>query len=103
MKIQDDPRLPLKWDYVDLRKRLTILWRDLAQQVNGLSEGAISASYNAQTAAPTQGTYGHGDFIPNKEPTELGSTSSKYIITGWTCVAAGSPGTWVETRALTGN
>lgn len=103
MKIQDDPRLPSAWDYTELRKRLTALWRDLAQQVNGLSEGSIVASYNAQTAAPTQGTYSRGDFIPNKEPAELGAAGSKYIVTGWTCVAGGSPGTWVQTRALTGN
>lgn len=103
MKVPDYPRLPQNGDVRELVKQLTLLWRDLAQQVNGLSEGLIVASYNAQTAAPTQGTYGQGDFIPNKEPTELGSAGSKYIITGWTCVDAGTPGTWVETRALTGN
>lgn len=102
MKLQLNPRFP-DGTVSALARQLADLWRDMAQQVNGLSEGAIAASYNAQTGSPTQGTYAQGDFIPNKTPSEAGTVGNKYIVTGWTCVSGGTPGTWVETRALTGN
>ena len=78
-------------------------YREIAQQVNGLSEGSISARYQAITTAPTTGTFMQGDFVTNSAPTELGTALSKYVITGWICVAAGTPGTWVQSRSLTGN
>jgi len=79
------------------------LFRDIATQLNSLSEGRMSARYSAQTAAPTTGTWALGDFVRNSEPSELGAASSKYIITGWTCTVAGTPGTWLQNRTLTGN
>ena len=82
----------------------TALWyRDIGQQVNGLAEGSISARYQATTAAPTTGTYMQGDFVTNSAPAELGVALSKYVITGFICTVAGTPGTWVATRSLTGN
>ena len=79
--------------------------RDLAYQVNGLSEGTVAATYNAHTAAPTSSAmpFAQGDFIRNSLPTELGSGGSKYVILGFVCTVSGSPGTWVQARALTGN
>lgn len=82
---------------------LTRLWRELALQLNLLSEGYAQATTNAATAAPTAGDFSVGDFVRNSAPGELGAAGSKYIVCGWTCITAGSPGTWVETRALTGN
>jgi hypothetical protein len=57
------------------------------------------------SAAPTSTgtTWKQGDRVLNSAPTELGSSSSKYTITGWICTAGGAPGTWKEMRALTGN
>ena len=83
---------------------ITIL-RDLAYQVNGLSEGTVAAAYNAHTAAPTSSVmpFAHGDFIRNSLPTETGTAGAKYVVIGFVCVASGSPGTWVQARALTGN
>ena len=78
-------------------------YRQIAQQVNALSECRMVAFYGALTAAPTSGDWLQGDFIPNSNPTELGSPSSKYIIHGFRCVASGTPGTWVQCRFLTGN
>jgi hypothetical protein len=101
MKLPADPRLPT--GEANMRQRLTDLMRDVAQQVNGVSEGKLAATYNAQTAAPTTGTHALGDFVRNSAPAELGSASSKYVILGWVCVTAGTPGTWVQARALTGN
>ena len=78
-------------------------YREIAQQVNGLSEGKIAASYQAITVAPTTGTYQQGDFVTNSAPTELGAAGSKYVILGFACVVAGTPGTWLQSRSLTGN
>jgi len=55
------------------------------------------------TAAPTTGTGVVGAIRFNEAPSELGSSGSKYTVLGWRCVAAGTPGTWVEMRTLTGN
>ena len=77
--------------------------RTHALQINAISEGRLAGSYNAQTAAPTTGTYAQGDFIRNSAPAELGSASSKYVIFGWVCTVAGTPGTFLQCRFLTGN
>lgn len=57
----------------------------------------------ARLAAPTSGQWYVGDRCRNRNPMELGSGSSKYVIEGWICIASGAPGTWVERRTLTGN
>ena len=96
MKINITPR-------ADIDVNLTRILKDIAYQVNGISEGRISARYTAQTAAPSTGTWARGDFVSNSEPSESGSGGSKYVIDGWKCVTGGTPGTWVECRYLTGN
>lgn len=75
---------------------------DITKQVNDLTEGRIFADHSAMTAAPTTGTFYRGDVLRNSAPSELGAAGSKYVITGWVCVVSGTPGTWVEARALTG-
>lgn len=97
MKLNPNPRARVK-DPV-----LQEVLRDIAKQVNAVTEGRLEAFYNATTAAPTTGTYARGDYIKNSEPSELGSASSKYVILGWVCVTGGTPGTWKECRTLTGN
>lgn len=96
MKLNIQPR-------VNVDAETTRFMKEVAQQVNAISEGRIAGFYNATTAAPTTGTYARGDFIPNSAPSELGTAGSKYVIEGWKCVAAGTPGTWVQKRFLTGN
>lgn len=103
MRIGVDPRLPNQDDVPSLKRRLSELFRDIAQQINGISEGSIASRHNALTATPAAGIWQQGDFVPNKEPGELGTAGSKYVLTGWICVASGEPGTWVECRSLTGN
>ena len=95
-KLNVTPRLPVDAE-------TTRWYREVAQQVNGLSEGLITASYTANTAAPTTGTWAKGDYVKNSAPAELGAASSKYVILGWVCTAAGTPGTWLQSRTLTGN
>ncbi len=96
MKLNKVPRAPQDPD--------TERWyRQVAEQVNSLSEGRLVASYNASTAAPTTGTWAKGDFVMNSNPSELGTAGSKYVIEGWKCLVSGTPGTFVQKRFLTGN
>ena len=78
-------------------------YREVARQVNSLSEGHLAAFYSAATAAPTTGSWMQGDFVLNSAPSELGSATSKYLIHGWRCSVSGTPGTWLQCRFLTGN
>jgi hypothetical protein len=103
MKLDTNARLPTSNDVQALKTRLYDLFRDVTRQINGLSEGSIDALHLAYTAAPTTGTWKQGDFIPNLTPTELGTAGNKYTVSGWRCVASGTPGTWVQCRDLTGN
>lgn len=104
-RVSQDPRLPLPDSpnfQSNLTFQLTKLLRELASQLNMLSEGKIQAITNSATAAPTSGTYNQGDKIWNSSPTEAGTAGSKYVTLGWVCTSAGSPGTWKEMRTLTG-
>lgn len=101
MRIQDNPHLPQ--DLPALVRQLSALHVQVAAQLNGLSEGRVVNAITAGTAAPTAGTWAVGDFVRNSAPAEAGSASSKYVVIGWTCTVAGSPGTWLACRCLTGN
>lgn len=103
MRIQLDPLLPLDDDPKRLKVRLNDLFRSIANQLNGVTEGQSAAFHQASTAAPTVGTFRQGDFIRNSAPSELGAAGSKYVVHGWQCVTSGTPGTWVQCRFLTGN
>ena len=96
MKLNTIPRTVVDAD-------TTRWYREIAQQVNAISEGRLAGFYTASSAAPTTGTWARGDEIYNSEPSELGSASSKYVIDKWKCVTGGSPGTWVQMRSFTGN
>ena len=100
MKLPLDPRLPLiAGDTIrPLIQRLYELFRENAKAHND------SYMWDTQgTAAPTTGTWAQGDKCKNTSPTESGAAGSKYIITGWICTVAGTPGTWLQMRSLTGN
>lgn len=106
MRPVQEVALPQNVDSVyarDLNYKLKDVFRVFAQRLNALSDGQISAIDNAATAAPTTGMYAVGDFVRNKTPSELGTIGSKYVVTGFVCVTAGTPGTFVQVRALTGN
>lgn len=59
--------------------------------------------YMYAAAAPNADAWSLGDETINTNPSEQGAASSKYVTGKWICVVAGSPGTWVEMRSLTGN
>jgi hypothetical protein len=86
---------------------LLLYLRQIANKVNALGLGLISATDNAVPSAPTVGTYARGDFIRNSEPIELGAASSKYVVIGWMRLTNGSANVlntdWVACRCFTGN
>jgi hypothetical protein len=55
------------------------------------------------TAAPASEYWTVGSRSKNTAPAEAGSGGSKYVIDGWVCTVAGTPGTWLQQRCLTGN
>jgi hypothetical protein len=81
----------------------TEIVREIEMKVNLLVEERLAAFDNALTSVPTTGDWARGDFVRNSTPSEAGSALSKYVIIGWVCVTAGTPGTWKECRFLTGN
>lgn len=101
MKIPADPQLPL--DPANLGRKLTDLFRAIALQLNGRTEGRISFNHSAVTSPPTTGMYAQGDFVENSAPVELGVPGAKYIVYGWKCTVGGDPATFVQVRTLTGN
>jgi hypothetical protein len=105
-RVSQEPRLPIvgspNYD-TNLYVQLTKLFREFASQLNSLSEGKIQAVTNSGTAAPTAGTYAQGDKVWHSAPVEAGSAGNKYVVIGYVCVAAGTPGTWLPMRVLTGN
>lgn len=72
-------------------------------QLNGLTEGRMAVRHFTDTATPTVGNFAKGDIVWNSAPAEAGGAGSKYVVLGWICTAAGSPGTFKDMRVLTGN
>ena len=100
-RLSNDARLPRDDDMRGLKQRLYELVRDIVNQINGLSEGKITACTNAMPSAPTTGVYAPGDFVRNSAPAELGAAGARFVIEGWLCISA--PTTFVQKRFLTGN
>lgn len=101
MKLDPFPRFPA--DRAQMERKLTDLFRATNEQVNQLTEGTVSAVHSASTAAPTTGDFAQGDFVRNSAPIELGTAPNKYVVLGFLCTVGGTPGTFVQCRALTGN
>lgn len=99
-KLSSASRIPEQYRKSDLFSILT----QSDAQINALSEGRISANYNAGTAAPTSSLApnAQGDKVWKTNVTVQGSAGVQYVTLGWVCVASGSPGTFVEMRVLTG-
>jgi hypothetical protein len=70
------------------------------QYANVGSNNRYSGNSDLGTALPS-GWGDDNDFVQNLNPTEAGSTSSKYCVMGWTFDKANSA--WKACRTLTGN
>jgi hypothetical protein len=85
----------------------TEIIRAICQQVNTLSEGRITAKYQAQSSVPSSVAAQVGDVTWDSNTTVRGSVApgvaSSYVRIGWICTV-GSPtnATWQEMRVLTG-
>lgn len=93
----DDPAYPFSRGPSNLGD--SPIWRALSNQTNTV----VFDDHAPTGAAPSGGSWAKGDRVFNSNPSELGSAASKYVISGWICTAAGSPGTWLQMRTLTGN
>ena len=85
------------------RSDIVSILSSIDAQVNALSEGRLSAIYNAQSTIPvatSANPYGRGDFVRDTNASVNGSAGAQYVRTGWICVSA--PGGFVECRSLTG-
>lgn len=96
-------KLPTSPTLANVSTDLLRLIGKIAHQVNAITEGRAAAVHNAATAAPTVGSWAVGDTVKNSAPVEAGTAGSRYVVTGWICVASGTPGTWLQQRVLTGN
>lgn len=106
MKLEENPQLPQNpdSDYArSLNFTLSKLFRNIAQKVNFIGDGRIAGSDFTAASIPTTGSFAQGDFIKNSAAIEAGTAGSKYVLLGWVCTVAGSPGTLLPVRTLTGN
>lgn len=77
--------------------------RRIEDAVNILAEGRLAGRHFNATTIPTTGSFGQGDIVWKSNTTEAGGAGNKYVVIGWVCTVAGSPGTLLEMRVLTGN
>lgn len=77
------------------------IWKEWFRQVRDRLINLTNSNFG--TAAPVAGTYTKGSVVVNSNKTELGTVGNKYVIQEWLCTVAGTPGTWVQVRTLTGN
>lgn len=83
--------------------RFRDLMRRIQEAFNAHAEGRLAGRHFNATTIPTTGTFSQGDIIWKSNLTEAGAPGSKYVVIGWCCTVAGTPGTLLEMRVLTGN
>ena len=86
-------------DFPSLVAALQTEFDRLALELRRIQENRLAA-WTTMTAAPTAGKWAQGDIVRNSNPTNVSATPD-YVIYGWLCTVAGSPGTWVELRIPT--
>lgn len=90
------------------KQTITEIIRTICTQVNNLSEGKITARYQAQSVVPGSSVAAQvGDFVANLNPTVVNGTVTgtlvgNYIIEGWICTASDPVNpVWKQVRILT--
>jgi hypothetical protein len=81
--------------------------RAICSQVNILSEGRLSARYQAQVSVPASVAAAVGDIVWDSNttvrPSVAPGVASSYVRIGWVCtVESPTNATWQEMRVLTG-
>lgn len=92
-RLQLDNQIPRQYDSA----RLGDIVRAMCGQLNGLSEGLMSARYYNTTISPNAtiaAAIGDIRWNGSVHASTIGALS--YVNLGWVCTAEGSPGTWKE-------
>ena len=102
-KLVLDLKVPADYKKPDLQEII----RAICTQVPILSEGRISARYQAQVSVPTSVAANVGDIVWDSNttvrPSVAPGVASSYVRLGWVCnVASPTNATWQEMRVLTG-
>jgi hypothetical protein len=102
-KLVLDLRVPEKYD----RSAIAEIIRAVCTQVNTLSEGRITARYQAQVSVPASVAAQVGDIIWDSNttvrPSVAPGVASSYVRIGWVCTVASPTGaSFEEMRVLTG-
>jgi len=102
-KLVLDLKVPTDYKKADYAEIIRVI----CQQVNTLSEGRISARYQAQTSVPSSVAAQVGDVVWDSNATVRGSVApgvaASYVRIGWICtVESPTNATWQEMRVLTG-
>lgn len=82
---------------------LALLKLQLAKNTGDRSGFYGAVDIVAGVGPPTIGTWAHGARMLNQAPVVLGVAGSRYVIDHWLCIAAGTPGTWLAIKILTGD
>jgi len=91
-------RSPMQANANNNAKEFTADWQAPAT----VAKGRVAVT-GFPAGPPAAGTWTAGDYVRNTTVCELGTAGAKYVVKGWICIAAGTPGIWVQDRALTGN
>lgn len=96
-------KVPDKWNRNDMQD----IVKAITSQLNQLSEGRLTARYQAQSTVPTTVVSNAvGDITWDSNPTVIGSiapgVAASYVRLGWVCTVAGTPGTLKEIRVAVG-
>ena len=105
-KLVLDFKVPANYE----KQALTDIIRVICNQVNQLSEGQITARYQAQVSVPsgTSVSFQVGDMVWDSNatvrPSVAPGVAASYVREGWICVSpgTGATATFVEKRVLTG-
>lgn len=84
---------------VDLQRTLVKLFAAINRSIQTL---AALPGVTSGSAAPTTGSHNSSEFVWNTNVSLLGLVGSRYVLLGWSCTVAGTPGIWSECRVLTG-
>lgn len=102
-KLVLDLKVPHEYKKSDIAEII----RAICSQVNTLSEGRITARYQAQESVPTSVAASVSDLVWDSNatvrPSVAPGVAASYVRIGWVCTT-GSPtnATWEEMRVLTG-
>lgn len=102
-KLVLDLKVPNDYKKSDLAEII----RAICNQINTLSEGRISARYQAQASSPASVAAAVSDMVWDSNATVRGSVApgvaASYVRIGWVCnVSSPTNATWQEMRVLTG-